>query len=182
MCKYFVALDNLNANRARVAVLDAEIPKLERLMNKLMNDVSIPTAIYGDDTAAIHATGSHGDPTQRRALKDMPADVRQLWEDIRAMTIERHRTAAWVELADRALAFLGERDRFVVRCRAVEHMAWVDIVDELYEEYGELRTERTLRHIYQRACEKIEPFFTSMSMDSAQAAQVFTDKRVYGVA
>ena len=34
MCMYYVALDKLNANRARVAVLDAEIPKL-------MNDAGL---------------------------------------------------------------------------------------------------------------------------------------------
>lgn len=179
MCQYFIALDKLNANRARVAVLDTEIPKLKNLAKKLENDIGIPIASYGDDTAAIHATGSHGDPTQRRATKDMPEDVRQLHDDIRALTIERHRTAARIELAEKALAFLNGRERMVVTFRAVEHMSWTEVADAMYDETGEIRTERTYRHTYERACLKIEPFFISGSVDSTKAPQVTMKKRAY---
>ena len=179
MCKYFIALDKLNANRARVAVLDVEIPKLTNLAKKLENDVSISTSAYGDDTAAIRATGSHGDPTQRRAMKELPEDVRQLYDDIRAMTIERHRTAAWIELAERALAFLNGRERLIVSLRAVEHMSWVEVADEVLESTGKEISERACRLNYDRACDKIEPFFVSGTMDSAQAEQMYTKKRAY---
>lgn len=179
MCKYFIALDKLNANRARVAVLDVEIPKLTDLAKKLEKDISIPTGSYGDDTAAIRANGSHGDPTQHRAMKEMPEDVRQLYEDIRAMTIERHRTAAWIELAEQALNFLNGRERLIVRFRAVEHMSWVEVADEVFESTGKMISERSCRLNYARACDKIEPFFVSRTMDSAQAAQMYTKKRAY---
>lgn len=179
MCMYYVALDKLNANRARVAVLDAEIPKLMNLAKKLENDIKIPTVRYGDDTISIHAAGSHGDPTQRRAFTDIPEDVRQLYEDIRAMTIERHRTAAWIELAEQALAFLNERERMIVTLRAVEHMSWTDVVDEVYENTGKPISDKTCRRTYERACEKIKPFFVSGSMDSSRDRQVTTEKRIY---
>lgn len=179
MCKYFIALDKLNANRARVAVLDVEIPKLTDLAKKLEKDISIPTGSYGDDTAAIRANGSHGDPTQHRAMKEMPEDVRQLYEDIRAMTIERHRTAAWIELAEQALNFLNGRERLIVKLRAVEHMSWAEIADEVSDSTGKVIAERTCRLTYARASDKIEPFFTSGTMDSGKATQAYTARRPY---
>lgn len=157
---------NLNINRARVAVLDAEIPKLENLAKKLENDAFIATGRYGDATGSIHATGGHSDPTQRQALEDMPDDVRQLYEDIRAMTIEKHRTAARIAIAEQALGFLNERERLVVECRCTENQSLAETVDTLYERTGKLITERTAWNIYNRACQKIAPFFTS---DSAAA-------------
>ena len=157
--KSFIELTNLNANRARVAVLDKQIPRLRNLADKLQSDVSLPVPRYGDDTGSIHATGSHTDPTQRHALCDLPDDVRQLLEDIRRLTIERHRTAAWVEMAETALAFLPDRERQIVELRAVEGLSWFDVVDALYDRTGDLIGERTARRTYERACNKIAPFF-----------------------
>lgn len=153
-------LVNLNANRARVAVLDKQIPQLQKLAAKLQNDVAITVRHYdGDDACGIHATGSHGDPTMRRAMCDLPGDVAQLLEDIRQLTIERHRTAARIDMAESALAFLSERERLVVELRSVEGMSWADVVDAVYDRTGDMIGEKTVRRTYDRACVKIAPFF-----------------------
>lgn len=165
---YFPPLRYLNANRARVAVLDSQLPKLIGLAEKLANDVSIHTTQFGDDTGCIHGVGSHGDPTQRHALEGMPDDVVELLNDIRQMTIERHCTAARIEIAEQALAFLPDRERLIVKLRAVDGMSWFDVLDALCEQTGEIISDRTARNIYDRACEKIAPFFTSSGNDNSQ--------------
>lgn len=159
--KVFRDLVNLNANRARVAILDRKIPELKALAAELQNDVSISIACYGDPTGSIRAIGSHSDPTQRRAMKDVPEDVRQLIEDIRSMTIERHRTAARIELAEQALAFLNKRERTIVELRICDGMSWFDVQGALEDRNGDVLNEKTVRSTYIRACLKIEPFFSA---------------------
>lgn len=167
MKKSYRDLRDLNAYRARVAVLDHQIPKLRALAAKMQEDVSIPTARYGDPAGYIHASGSHSNPTQRRALCDLPEDVAELLEDIRRLTIERHRTAARIELVEQALAFLPENERIIVELRAVEGMSWFDVVDAVLERTECLITERTARARYDRACVKIEPFFNTADIPTS---------------
>ena len=158
---YFPPLRYLNANRTRVAILDAQIAKLKTLTDKMKKDVPVYTSRFGDSTAYIHSTGSHSDPTEYSALTEMPDDVSELLNDIRRMTIERHRTAARIDLAEQALAFLPERERLIVQFRTVDSMSWEDVVDALYEQTGTLICDKTARHTYDRGCEKIAPFFSA---------------------
>lgn len=153
------SLKNLNANRARVAFLEKQIPQLQNLAAKMLNDVSIATAHYGDDAGNIHVTGSHSDPTSVLALRDMPEDIRQLNEDIRALIVERYRKAAWIAEAEAALNFLTEKERKIVTLRLVEHRSWEDVVDVYFEETGRLYSERSCRNTFNAALAKIEPFF-----------------------
>lgn len=160
MCKYPKALTNLNVNRARVAVLDREISKLRNLAEKLQKDTYLETSRLGDPTAHIHSEGGHADTTARQGVReDIHNDVKQLLNDICALTIERHRTATWIEIAESALAFLPDRERQIVELRAVEGLSWFDVVDALYDRTGDLIGERTARRTYERACNKIAPFF-----------------------
>lgn len=160
----FKPLTNLNANRARIAVLDAQIPRLKTLAHQLENDVSIRGVIFGEEYR--HAEGGHSDPTGRAAVQPLPEDVQQLYQDIRSMIIERQRVAVWVELAEQALAFLPERQRVIVQARAVDGLSWEGVVDALYDQTGELLTDKSCRVNYKRAMEKIEPFFITDSVST----------------
>lgn len=166
MSKYtnFPVLSELNANRARLAALDTEIPKLESLAAKLQNDISLPTSQFCHG-AGIHATGSHSDPTARLASQ-LPADVVELLTDIRSLTIERYRLAARVELAESALRFLPERERMIVTFRIVERMSWEDVADAIYENTGIWTTENVCRKQIDRAMERIAPFFSKSPLES----------------
>lgn len=155
----FKPLTNLNANRARVAVLDVQISRLKTLAQQLEKDVSIRGVTFGEEYR--HAEGGHSDPTGRAAIQSLPEDVQQLHQDIRSMIIERQRVSVWVELAEQALAFLPERQRVIVQARAVDGLSWEGVVDVLYDQTGELLTDKSCRANYKRAMEKIAPFFTS---------------------
>lgn len=152
-------LTNLHVNRARVAALDAEIKRLQALAKQLEGDVSVRAVVrYGEESR--HPEGWHSDPTGRAAVCDLPEDMRQLYEDIRGLIIERGRTASSVSLAEQALAFLPERLRIVVEFRVIEGMSWADVGDEVYERTGHDYSERALRNQLNSALKKIEPFFT----------------------
>ena len=153
----FKPLTNLNANRARIAVLDAQIPRLKALANQLENDVSIRGVTFGEEYR--HAEGSQSDPTGRAAVQPLPEDVQQLYQDIRSMIIERQSVTVWVELAEQALAFLPDRQRVIVQARAIDGLSWEGVVDALYDQTGELLTDKSCRANYKRAMEKIKPFF-----------------------
>lgn len=145
-------------NRARIAALDGEIIRLKELAKQLEKDVSFRgTALYGEENR--HAEGWYSDPTGRAAVQDLPEDVRQLYEDIRRMTIERNRTAAWVALADQALAILPRIEKLVVELRAIDGLSWADVGDEVYERTERDYSEVALRNIFKRALNKIRPFF-----------------------
>lgn len=94
----FKPLTNLNANRARVAVLDVQISRLKTLAQQLEKDVSIRGVTFGEEYR--HAEGGHSDPTGRAAIQSLPEDVQQLHQDIRSMIIEQQRVSVWVELAE----------------------------------------------------------------------------------
>ena len=155
----FKPLTNLNANRARIAVLDAQIPRLKALAHQLENDVSIRGVTFGEEYR--HAEGGHSDPTGRAAVQPLPEDVQQLYQDIRSMIIERQRVAIWVDLAEQALAFLSDRQRIIVQARAVDGLAWDGVIDAVYDQTGDLISDKTCRANYNRAIEKISPFFTT---------------------
>ena len=157
----YKALKYLNVNRARLKVIDQELPKLRALAKSLQNDVSLPTVRFDDDTGSIHGS-RHADPTARQAAQEMPDDVRELLDDIRAMTIERHRIASWIEIAESALALLTERERLIVKLRAVEQLSWMDVADEVYDRTGHMIIEKTCRRTFARAMDKIAPFFGSI--------------------
>lgn len=151
-------LTDYKVNRARIDALDVEIKRLQALAQQLEKDVSFQaTVTYGER----HAEGWHSDPTGRAAVRGLPEDVRQLYEDIRGLIIERGRTASLVALADQALAFLPEKQRIVVQLRAVEGMSWADVGDEIFERVGHDYTEAALRRQYKSALAKIEPFFVA---------------------
>ena len=160
----FKPLINLNANRARIAVLDTQIPRLKALAHQLKNDVSIRGVTLGEEY--LHAEGGHSDPTGRAAVQPLSEDVQQLYQDIRSMIIERQRVAVWVELAEQALAFLPERQSVIVQARAVDGLSWEGVVDALYDQTGELLTDKSCRANYKRAMEKIEPFFITDSVST----------------
>lgn len=151
------SLYNYNANRARLSVLDVQIKRLQALAKQLECDVSYGVAVYGEEYR--HAEGGRADPTERDAVRSLPEDVQQLLGDIRELTIERERTRTNVELVEQALGFLEDRDRAIVEYRAVEHMSWTKVADELCVRLDLLLTERSCRSIYLRALEKIGPFF-----------------------
>ena len=160
----FKPLTNLNANRARIAVLDAQIPRLKALAHRLENDVSIRGVTLGEEYR--HAEGGHSDPTGRAAVQPLPEDVQQLYQDIRSMIIERQRVTIWVELAEQALAFLPDRQRVIVQARAVDGLSWEGVVDALYDQTGQLSTDKSCRANYKRAMEKIQPFFITEHLGS----------------
>ena len=151
-------LIDYKANCARAKFLDYEIPRLQKLAKQLEKDVSwYSGVVYGEENR--HAEGSHSDPTGREAVRDIPEDVRQLYEDICALIIEQNRTALWIALAEQVLAFLPEKQRIIVELRAVEGLTWADVGDEIFERTGRDYTERALRYQYKSAMEKINPFF-----------------------
>lgn len=154
----FKPLTNLNANRARIAVLDTQIRRLKALAHQLENDVSIRGVTFGEKCR--HAEGGHSDPTGRAAVQPLPEDVQQLYQDIRSMIIERQRVAVWVELAEQALAFLPERQRIIVQARIVDGLSWEGVVDALYDQTGQLLSDKSCRANFKRAIAKIKPFFT----------------------
>lgn len=178
----YTGLLNLKANKVRIATLTVEIQKLRNIAKLLENDININTTARYDPMAGYRKQGTHGDMIGNtaldRAMGNPTDELKCLLVDINIMTMELYRTQAWVQLAESALNFLPERERAIVNYRAVEQFSWEMIADALSDEYGIILSLSSIRHIYNRATEKIKPFFVVDSMDSTKPQEPLT-KRMY---
>lgn len=147
-------------NRAKIAALEGEIEKLQLLAKQLEGDVGFRgVALYGEESR--HSEGGHSDLTALEALREVPDDVRQLYDDIRILTIEKGRAAARVAIVERALDMLTDKQRIVVELRAIDGLSWEDVADGFLDRTEHEYTTRTLRTLFSNALTTINPFFRS---------------------
>ena len=153
------------ANKAKLQALDRDIERTKELSLQMRNDMDFH--VTSDFEEHRHKEGTHTDETSTIACKPVSDASIQLIEDLRELTVQRHRLAMKIENVELALSFLDKADRAIVWYREVERLSWEEITDKCSSRTAGA-CKKTVEKHYKRAMQKIRPFFINDAVDAEE--------------
>lgn len=153
----YADLDNLIANKAKLQALDKDIERTKELSAQMMDDRDY--RITSDFEEHRHKEGTHSDMTEILACQDVSSASMELIDDLKELTVQRHRLAMKIENAETALSFLDDLDRRIVWYRDVKGLSWDDVVYKCQQKTKRQICRKTAYKHYMSALHRIRPFF-----------------------
>lgn len=154
-------LVNLREDRARCEYLRMEIPRLQRTIDSLREEI-VDNEVHITQTLSDmpHGSGT-SDPTGRLGLKLAggyePAYIREIELEIAQKRAELEHKEVCVWCIETGLKCLTDKERFLVEHKYVRGDFWRNIIEDFNNSFGEVYVSKEpLKRTIERALETIE--------------------------
>ncbi len=156
-------------NKAKLKALDRDIERTKELSLQMQNDMDFHAT--SDFEEHRHKEGTHTDETSIIACKPVSDASMQLIEDLRELTVQRHRLALKIENVETALSFLDKAERLSVSYRDVERLSWEEVTFRCSSRTAGA-CKKTIEKHYKQAIRKIRPFFVNDAVGTDSSAEI----------